>query len=302
MNFKFIYQGTVKVRIQDLRTDDLEGIESKSQWKKMIKRRLVLCDRKPSTLSTWVEPQSEIEILWSEFNFKRPKDFELKIPVVYEDEYLAILNKPAGLPTSGNVYKSLQNSLNYNLQSSKVMKSGDTFQTCHRLDFATSGLVLVSKTKQCRRLLGELLASRTIKKTYFAILQGKLNIERGSWNSPIDGKTSESLFQVVQTVPSIKNNFLSLVKLSPLTGRTHQLRIHSSINGHCIVGDVKYGETDNIFKGKGLFLCAHKMVFMHPITNKEITAEIDLPNKFEKLLLKEEYWYNRKDKNHSELE
>lgn len=293
MNYKYKFKESVKVRIQDLNLGDIPNVETKSQWKKMIKKNLVNCDDKPATLSTWVYPNSKIEILWDRYLPRSTKVFPLILEVLFEDDYLAVVYKPPGLPTSGNVFKSLQNALTFNLKQSDKMTIGDSFQTCHRLDFSTSGLVVVSKTKACRLAIGKLFEQQKVDKSYYAVLQGQLELNEGFWNDKIDGKPSKSHYEVLKFVPSLKNEYLSLVKLSPKTGRTHQLRIHSSVNGYPIVGDTKYGEVDNMKKGKGLFLSAFKIEFQHPFSDLKIIVESPLPNKFQKFLENEEKRFSK---------
>lgn len=291
MNYSFKYSGEDKVRLSDLNLDLIPHVLSKSQWKKMIKKGLVFCNQNRADSSFWVSDGDSIEIKWSLYETKTAKPFPLKVEVVYEDDFMAVVNKPPGLPVSGNVFKSLQNALSSNLKRSEHMQIGDDFKTCHRLDYSTSGLVVVSKTNACRQILGAYFEERKIEKYYYAILQGALKDKQGEWVQPIHGKASKSTFKVLKEVPSLKNGWLSLVELSPKTGRTHQLRIHSAINNHCIVGDAKYGDTEHLLKGKGLFLAAYKLEFKHPITQQDLSICIDIPHKFSKLLENEERRY-----------
>ena len=106
-------------------------------------------------------------------------------------------------------------------------------------------------------------------------------------NDDIEGLQSETVYNLQETVPSLKNEFLSLIKLHPKTGRTHQIRIHLSKLGYPIMGDKLYGEEGNVLKGKGLFLCAIGLGFKHPITSEELNIEISLPHKFVSLLERE---------------
>lgn len=288
MNYKFIYKEIERKRLSDINLNDIPQVLSKSQWKKMIKKGVVFCNGEKARTECWVKSEDEIEIKWVDYETTVSKSFPLKLDVIYEDDVMAIVNKPPGLPVSGNVYKSLQNALSYNLQKSEVMQFGDQFQTCHRLDYSTSGLVVISKTKQVRKILGQYFEDKTIQKYYYAIVQGRLDLNKGDWKQPVNGKDAFSTYRVLTVVPSLKNEYLSLVELSPKTGRTHQLRIHSAENGHCIVGDTKYGNPNHLFKGKGLFLTAYKLQLPHPITKQDMEVSIDLPNKFDKLLKNEE--------------
>jgi len=105
---------------------------------------------------------------------------------------------------------------------------------------------------------------------------------------PIDGKDAITYFEKIKVVPSLKNKWLSLIDLFPQTGRTHQLRIHLSSLGFPILGDALYGKEGMILKHKGLFLCAVELIFSHPKTNEKMKVEINVPQKYETLLRREE--------------
>lgn len=207
------------------------------------------------------------------------KNYGLSVPVVYEDEWLAIVCKPAGLATSGNFFKTLANALPGNLKPSPLKTAYQRPVPVHRLDAATSGLVIVAKEKKIRVLLGQLLADHTIQKTYHAIVKGILNKKEGIWNQNVDGKPAISHFK---TIGISKNEQYTLLQLQPKTGRTHQLRIHCAAAGHAIVGDSLYGTTKG--PGKGLMLCATGLSFEHPTTQASVEEIMDLPNKFKKLM------------------
>ena len=162
----------------------------------------------------------------------------------------------------------------------------------HRLDNQTSGLLIIAKTAKVIVALGDMFKDNQIHKTYHAIVCGQLN-GVGVINSPIDGLESESSYETIKIVSSLKNQFVSLVKVSPKTGRTHQIRKHMQSIGHPIMGDKLYGEAKNVLTGKGLFLTSTGISFIHPITNKQLVLAIDLPNKFSSLLEREERRWNQ---------
>ena len=108
--------------------------------------------------------------------------------------------------------------------------------------------------------------------------------ERGKIETPIADKASITHFERIQTVRSLRDDYLSLVNLYPLTGRTHQLRIHLSSLGHAIVGDKLYGVPGKTLLGKGLFLCAVGLSFTHPVTKETLSLKIEAPAKFAALL------------------
>mgnify|MGYP000551339893 CR=1 FL=1 len=294
MNYKIILKLEQKMRLSDLDYSNFPEIHSKNQWKKLIKSNIVYVNDSLGLTSTWANNNDCIEIKWLEMKAKvSPKTFPLNLDIVYEDDYLAVINKPAGIPVSGNVFKSVQNALSHNLTKSKAMSESDNFQTCHRLDFQTSGLLLISKTRKCRVLIGNMFENKIIQKKYYAITQGQLPNNSGKWEQPINGKISKSTYKVIKSVASIKNNRINLVELIPETGRTHQLRIHTALNNCPIVGDTKYGKQGNIMKGKGLFLNAFSLEFSHPITKDNISIKQPIPKKFNSLLEREIKMFNK---------
>jgi 23S rRNA-/tRNA-specific pseudouridylate synthase len=144
-------------------------------------------------------------------------------------------------------------------------------------------LIIAAKTAKCLMLLGEMLADKEITKKYRAIVIG--SVEKKCYiEDPIEGKEAKTLINLIDRVSSLDFGTLSAVELSPITGRTHQLRIHLKNNGTPILGDRLYGDEKVNVKGKGLFLCANKVVFDHPITKEKVELEIPLAKKFDK------YW------------
>jgi len=157
----------------------------------------------------------------------------------------------------------------------------------HRLDYSTSGLLLIAKTAGAQVFLGQRFEGRDIHKRYCAVVMGKLESE-GQVDEPISGLPSSSRYVPVETVPSLRSGHVTRVDLYPVTGRTHQLRIHMAAIGHPVVGDPKYGQAGNTLKGKGLFLAAVELRFPHPSTQQEMTVSIDAPPKFYALLQREQ--------------
>ncbi len=210
---------------------------------------------------------------------KRQLIFPLK--VLFEDEHFAAIHKPAGIEVSGNKFKTIANALPQNLQPSKL-SDATTPQPVHRLDYATTGIVLVGKTSGSIRALNKMFEDKTIAKTYYAIAIGKME-QGGTITSEIDGKPSETAYQVMESVPSERFSTLNLVQLHPKTGRKHQLRKHLFGLGHPILGDKEYALENLILKGKGLYLHAYALVFEHPFTHRSIKIIDDLPKKFGKI-------------------
>ena len=203
---------------------------------------------------------------------------------------MAVIFKPAGISVSGNLFKTIQNALLYNITSSKEVDALDWPLPVHRLDNQTSGLLLIAKTKLARVKLGQAFENKTVLKKYQAVVIGKTQ-GSGQMNTNVDNKPSQSHYKLIASVPSLKNQFLSLIELEPKTGRTHQLRIHCTSINHPILGDKLYGNEGMILKNKGLFLCATSISFKHPFTEEDLNFSTPTPHKFLKRMENEKRRY-----------
>lgn len=203
------------------------------------------------------------------------------LEIVFEDDFLAVINKPAGILVSGNKFKTIDNALPQNLRKSgqkDVVKP----RPVHRLDYPTTGLLLIGKTSSAITALSQSFKDKEVSKTYYAVTIGAMK-EKGVISSEIDQKEAVTYFEVLQTVSSVRFQFLNLVKLSPITGRRHQLRKHLSALGNPILGDKEYGTADLILNGKGLYLHAFSLEFKHPVSQEKMHITKKLPSKFTKL-------------------
>ena len=272
------------MRIQEYNITFFESIQSKSSLKKAIKKKLILINGTTATTASYVLENDTIEIYAEETIPK--KIFKLEIPVIFEDDDIAIINKPAGFPTNGNSFKTIENALPHNLKPSKAIDALQFPTPVHRLDNPTSGILMVAKTKSAQLNLHQQFEQQEISKIYQAIVIGK-SAEKGEIHSAVAEKEAFTSYETLQTVPSLLNEFLSHVKLSPKTGRTHQLRIHLAGIHHPIIGDQIYGKTAENYK-KGLFLCATSIQFTHPKTKEKRSFTIEPPNKYQVFLAREE--------------
>jgi 23S rRNA pseudouridine1911/1915/1917 synthase len=268
------------IRFQEYGVGIFNTLPTKSGIKKAIKKELIYIDGNVATTSKYISGNEKIELFQSEKAslFKR---LELNLEVLFEDEYLAVIYKPAGILVSGNKFVTIANGLAQNLKKSKQSDAVKP-QPVHRLDYPTSGLLLVGKTSTAIIALGKLFQNKEIKKTYFAITIGAMNTV-GHINFLIDEKIAQTKFEVLKTVVSERFECLNFVKLAPKTGRKHQLRKHVSEIGNPILGDKKYFLKDKKLNGKGLFLHAATLDFVHPFTKNEISITKDLPKKFRKI-------------------
>ena len=215
---------------------------------------------------------------------------DISIDIIYEDEDILALNKPRNMPThpSRNHYTdTLANGvMNY------YKDSNFTFRVITRLDRDTSGIVIIAKNKYSAQMLSSQMIDNSFKKEYYAICHNSLDEKKGNIDAPIsrvadsgilrevnpDGKKALTLYEV-----SEEKKDLFLVKLIPVTGRTHQLRVHLSYMGCPIVGDNLYGSSEE--NEKTLLHCK-KVTFIHPVSKKEITLTTELPDDMKKYLIK----------------
>ncbi len=229
-----------------------------------------------------------------------PKPYHLKLEIVFEDNDLAIINKPAGISVSGNQFKTIQNAILFNIETPKTKDALKWPLPVHRLDNQTSGLLIIAKTKTARVRLGQAFENKTIEKTYHAIVMGDIT-STVQINNPIENKKAQTDFRKITTVPSLKSGKLTLISASPKTGRTHQIRLHCQSMNTPVLGDKLYGKPNLILKHKGLFLAATALKFPHPISKETLRIEIPIPKKFHNRLKNEERRYKTFHKSQSDI-
>jgi 23S rRNA pseudouridine1911/1915/1917 synthase len=251
------------------------------------------------------------------------------LDVVYEDADLAVVNKPAGMMVHAGSGQSedarsrgtLVNALLYRFK--KLSATGGDLRPgiVHRLDKDTSGLIVVAKNDRAHAALGEMFASRQMRKTYVALVQGAMERDRGTINAGVardpvrrtrmttqpneNARSAVSHYEVVRRFANRFGKF-TLVRVRIETGRTHQIRVHMASIGHPVVGDTLYGaagqltdqvaaqaaqskaarrkaEPERLRLGRN-FLHAAKLEFTHPKTGKQLQLEAALPEELEGFL------------------
>jgi len=200
----------------------------------------------------------------------------MSIPIIYEDNWLLVANKPSGLlviPAPGKQRCTLVKILNDDLKNRAV---GYRLHPCHRLDQNTSGLIIFAKGKSVQKKMMQAFKEKGVKKTYLAFVYGKLSRNQGLIRNPILGKPAVTQYQVVKTLEDF-----SLVRVEPLTGRKNQIRLHFKQIGHPVVGEDRFAfRRDFKIKAKRLCLHASQLDFLHPVTKKPIHLEAELPGYF----------------------
>jgi len=270
------------IRFQEYGVGIFKTITTKSGIKKGIKKKIIFIDGALATTSKYIFGGEKIE-LFNVDNQTGIKELKLNLKILFEDDYLAIIFKPVGILVSGNKLVTIANGLTHNLKKSKQPDAVKP-QPIHRLDYPTSGVLLIGKTSSAIRNLSQLFEKKEIQKTYIAISVGRME-KTGEIKDLIDEKEAFTAFKVLRTVTSERFEFLNLVKLKPTTGRKHQLRRHLYSIGNPVLGDKEYFLDHKILNGKGLYLHASSLEFIHPFTEEKLLVTEELPKKFKTIFL-----------------
>jgi len=231
-----------------------------------------------------------VSVMISDYKCKNTlQPLNIPLEIVYQDDYLAVINKPSGLATQGSALDkervTLGNALAY------IWGEDIAFHPVNRLDKGTSGLMVVAKNGYIhKRLIQEFHTS--FSRTYYAITEGVPIKTEGVIDLPIAREKTASLRRVIsvdgqkavtqyEVIRHTENN--ALVKVIPLTGRTHQIRIHMSAIGCSLVGDFMYGKEDKDMIDRPP-LHSSEVTFIHPITEEQMTFSLDLPDDMKSLL------------------
>lgn len=217
-----------------------------------------------------------------------PLDFK----ILYEDKYIVVVDKPAGLVVHPGAGKEKATVVSALLGHTKLSPIGAPTRpgVVHRLDKDTSGIMVLAKTREAHRRLAEAFSGRELEKEYMAIIQGhivnrkgrievaierdKIHRKRMKATSSDKGRMAISLFEVVEYLEGA-----TLIKVKILTGRTHQIRVHMAFTGHPLLGDITYGGKRWQKKARH-FLHSSRLAFNHPITGAKIDLQAPLPANF----------------------
>lgn len=209
----------------------------------------------------------------------------MSLSIIYEDEYLLVINKPAGIavhPSILHYSDSLSNGVKFYFDKIGLKKK---IRIVNRLDRNTSGIVIFAKNEYIQESLIRQMQSKEFKKEYLAIVEGILQEKSGTLNFPIARKDGSIIERCVKQDGEkaithynvLKNcNKLSLIHIVLETGRTHQIRVHFSHIGHPILGDTLYGNTSNLISRQALH--SFKVSFIHPISQEKLSLEAPIPD------------------------
>jgi 23S rRNA pseudouridine1911/1915/1917 synthase len=256
----------------------------------LFDKKIVLLNGKAAKAGTKVKAGDIISLDDSKL-FNQPE--EIDIPILFEDENIIVMNKPAGVLThskgSLNSEATVASFIKPKITDEKL--TGNRAGIVHRLDRTTSGVIIAAKNAQALSWLQKQFSTRKTKKTYFAIVEGWPEPKQAIIDAPIArnpkkpqtfmvagaGKSAQTEYQIIKKSEK-KGRKFALLELKPTTGRTHQLRIHMAYIGHPIVGDKVYGH-----EGDQTYLHAAKLELTLPNRERRI-FEVPLPDKFKEFI------------------
>ena len=289
-------------RIDKFISSSLEANFSRTYIQKLIKENRILVNQKSVKANYKIKGNDQIIINLPSIEKQELQGEEIKLEIVYEDQEVLVINKQPGLvihPSPGNWQGTLVNAILWYYP--EIKKVGETGRPgiVHRLDKDTSGLMVVAKTKEAYENLVAQFSAREVKKEYTALVQGKPNKDsftiknflrkhkkyRHKMTVAEEGK--EAITEIfLEKVYSTDYGVFSLLKASPKTGRTHQIRVHLSSSGLPIIGDPIYSKKWKKYKTPFLLLASTSLEFLNPFSKEREKFKIDLPDHFFKFVNK----------------
>lgn len=283
-----------KGRLDKVLTEQLSDY-TRSQIQQWLKEDAVLLNNQPMKANYKVKSGEVFQIVIPEPVSLDLLPENLPLDIVYQDEDVAVVNKPQGMvvhPSAGHPDGTLVNALLYHLKDlssiNEVIRPG----IVHRIDKDTSGLLMIAKNDVAHEALAKQLKDKTSLRKYIALVHGNIPHDKGTINAPIGRSKSDRKKQaVIEEGKSAVTHFIvlerfgefTLVELQLETGRTHQIRVHMQYIGFPVAGDPVYGPRKTL-AGNGQYLHAKLLGFNHPRTGEQMVFEAPLPEIFEKNL------------------
>lgn len=321
-HFKFIAEkGQQLLRVDKFLATRMEKT-SRNRIQQAADAGCIWVNSKPVKSNYKVKPDDEVVVVMDRPRYECEIIAEdIPLDIVYEDEALLVVNKPAGLvvhPGHGNYSGTLVNALAWHFKDNPNYDVDDPrLGLVHRIDKDTSGLLVIAKTPEAKTILGKQFFDKTTKREYYALVWGDFKEDKGTIKGNIARNPKDKLQMMVFKDPSIgkpavthyevikRYGFVTLVKCNLETGRTHQIRVHMLSEGHPLFNDQRYGG-DKMLRGNtsGSYrhfisncfevcprqaLHARTLGFRHPVTNEEMFFESELPSDMNKLIVK---WNN----------
>jgi 23S rRNA pseudouridine1911/1915/1917 synthase len=270
---------------------------SRSLLQKAIEQEKVRVNRIIRKSSYRLKEGDTVEI---EFELVEPEKIDredLPLEIIYKDKNLLVIDKPSGMvvhPGVGNRRGTLVNALLFHFPQLKGIGPEERSGIVHRLDKETSGIMVIAKTMKAYQELQQQFKKRQIKKVYLGLVWGKMPEKEGviDWAIGRHVKHGERISVKTRKPRSAETNYLvreeignfTLLEIRPITGRTHQIRVHCAASGHPLVGDTRYGRLKSKPKCPRLFLHASCLSFLHPETGERAEFTSPFPKDLEEFL------------------
>ena len=270
---------------------------SRAEVQRWVKEGLAQVNDRPARSGMALKPGDVITLTIPDPVPTRLLPEDIPLVILYEDEDVIAIDKPAGMvvhPAVGHSRGTLVNAILWHFPDLEGVGESGRPGIVHRLDKDTSGIILVAKNARAHRHLQAQFKDRTIEKTYLALVHGHVSPEQGIIDAPIGrhqrhrkrmavapanrGREAQTEYEVVAYY-----DVNTLAAAHPLTGRTHQIRVHFASIGHPVVGDVVYGRRD-VYKLGRHFLHAHRIRFRRPADEEIVTLISPLPSALQALL------------------
>ncbi|MGQ9666781.1 MAG: RluA family pseudouridine synthase [Anaerolineae bacterium] len=297
---------TVPAEAAGMRLDKFLAVRlrdvSRARIQQWIEEGHVTVNGRPARPSTRLDAGQAVRVLILPPAESRILPEPIPLDILYEDEALLVINKPAGMvvhPAAGHTSGTLVNALLARFPEWAALdwweseedeeEAGEEFPRpgiVHRLDKDTSGLLVVAKTAEARRALQAQFQARQVGKTYLALVHGMPSAPAGLIDAPLgrdprqrkrmavvsDGRPAVTAYRVLEPLGEY-----ALLEVMPKTGRTHQIRVHLAFIGHPVVGDEVYGRRRGRLSCPRQFLHAAQLAFRHPITGQLLEFSAPLP-------------------------
>ena len=283
------------VRLDKFLMEKMDASRSKIQ--KLIDNENILVNGKVCKASYVVKMDDMIEVISMDDEEMLVEAENILLDIVYEDEYLLVVNKPSGMvvhPGNGNYNHTLVNALMYHCNNLSSVNGGVRPGIVHRIDADTSGLLLVAKNDMVHNDLAKQISEKSVVRKYMCLVHGVINEDSATIDAPIGrdkrnrkkmcvtGENSKDAVTNIRVLERYSN--ATLIECILETGRTHQIRVHMEYINHPVVNDPVYGYNRMDDKDFGQMLHAKEIGFVHPITGEFMDFTVEPPSKFLEIL------------------
>lgn len=272
--------------------------QSRSYLQGLIEKGNILVNDKCVKSNYKLKIYDEVKVTIPEPLILKAEAEDIPLNIVYEDSDVIVVNKPQGMvvhPAPGNYSGTLVNGLLYHCKDLSTINGVIRPGIVHRIDKDTSGILVVAKNDNSHNFLSEQLRDHSMKREYYAVVEGRLKNDKGTIDKPLGrnkkdrlkmgivegGRRAVTHYEVLE-----RYNNTTLIKCILETGRTHQIRVHMASIGHPLIGDPLYGFKKQKFKLEGQMLHAKILGFIHPTRKEYMEFSSELPGYFQELIEK----------------